>query len=418
MLRDVTTGLARIFGGVVPGQTVEHTVWSPGDRSGSYSAQPLSEFRPDWSTLRTRFALELSELPSWNAASQTLESYVERRGILPPGLVSGDTSNTYLWPLLSTYLGKSRRISFRTRSADRAIRRFLEYLGDAAPVARCLILLDGFGADRAFRLDQDVRVRVIRSDELLRLGDPGEFSPRRGRIGPRTNWWVCEARKPNARGTADGLNSLSPLFEQLSIALRLFKEGRLVVGPGITELESPFAFSGTIWRPSEDSTFGPTTEGYRLSHNEIRRFVRFWRDSRVVMESDRHYLQLPARRLVSGITRTRGEDALVDYVVALEALLGRRDERTELGYRFRTRGSVLLGARGSSRREHFRKLRQLYGLRSDIVHGLDVNAAGLREMVTYAEGALRSIWKWFFRRWRDQTGNQQALEHIDAMLIG
>jgi len=135
------------------------------------------------------------------------------------------------------------------------------------------------------------------------------------------------------------------------------------------------------------------------------------------MEKQHHYLQVPIRRLRMAGTRAEKEDALVDYVVGLEALLGTDDEKTEIGYRFRIRGSVLLAKRRKDRQVHIRRLRELYDLRSRIVHGRTVSKDQLDLALPAAESALRTVWRWYFTKHARRKNNRAGIEEIDKKLV-
>ena len=147
-------------------------------------------------------------------------------------------------------------------------------------------------------------------------------------------------------------------------------------------------------------------------------FTRFWKKFKAIMEQDHHYLQIPIRRLRTAGTRTQREDALVDYVVGLEDLLGKDNERTELSYRFRVRGSVVLSKQRNERRIYLRKLGDLYDMRSSIVHGRRISDEKLNTALPEAESALRNVWWWYFTRYADCNNNEPGIEEIDAELVG
>lgn len=75
------------------------------------------------------------------------------------------------------------------------------------------------------------------------------------------------------------------------------------------------------------------------------------------------------RRFNLAYERVLPEDRLIDYTIALEALLLRRGEQQELAYRLALRGSALLGKNPEARFEIFSRLRTAYSIRSDVVHG-------------------------------------------------
>ena len=145
---------------------------------------------------------------------------------------------------------------------------------------------------------------------------------------------------------------------------------------------------------------------------------RFWRRFRPFVEREHHYLQLPARRLGFGGKRENREDALIDYVIGLESLLGTAAERMEIGYRFRIRGAVVLSKRRTERRQVMGSLRSLYNLRSRIVHGEAASEEELATALPIAEDYLRRVWHWYFGRWFNEKDNGRGITHLDATLIG
>ena len=124
------------------------------------------------------------------------------------------------------------------------------------------------------------------------------------------------------------------------------------------------------------------------------------------------------RRLHVAGARMRHEDALVDLVIGLEALLGTSDERTELGYRFRVRGAVVLSPDRHKRRDAMKKLQQLYNLRSRVVHGEGVDSAELAAALPFAERALRNVWQWYFVKYPNARDNRAGIARIDSELLG
>jgi hypothetical protein len=64
----------------------------------------------------------------------------------------------------------------------------------------------------------------------------------------------------------------------------------------------------------------------------------------------------------------RREEAFVLFTIALESLLVNTKEKDQVTQRFALRGAHLLGKDFASRKQLYRRLKQLYGLRSQIVH--------------------------------------------------
>ncbi len=63
-------------------------------------------------------------------------------------------------------------------------------------------------------------------------------------------------------------------------------------------------------------------------------------------------------------------------------------------------------------------LRNLYNLRSHIVHGETVATEELDNAMPQAESALRSVWRWYFDHYPDEPNNRKGIEKIDEQLVG
>jgi len=361
---------------------------------------------------------KLSKSNEWVNASKTLETYTNKHNIKPTGFVPHDVGGLYLAPLFRLYLRAARGFVYRRSIAERVVGELLNHLGSPAPEVRGLIILEDFSSPRPFRLESNAQIRPISRDELITLGRMDTPTDVRiGKEAPRTDWWVCEVRLPNPRGTAEGFNRMHDVSALLALALRAFKPGGLSIGTGTIQAAGAFGGMGQI-RGGRLERIAIGEPGYSLSHGEIRAFRQFWRKFKNIMEQDHHYLQVPIRRLRAAGTRTQREDALVDYIVGLEALLGTENERTEMSYRFKIRGAVLLAKFRSERRGHLRLLGGLYNLRSRIVHGQTVSNMELEKALPKAESALRIVWRWYFDRYADKKDNAAGIQAIDEKLVG
>ena len=85
---------------------------------------------------------------------------------------------------------------------------------------------------------------------------------------------------------------------------------------------------------------------------------------------------LALHRFAAGIARQNDADAVLDFVIALEALLLPYDldaRHGDLSYRFRVHGAMFIAITPEIQpREIFRQLRNLYEMRSRLVHGWQV----------------------------------------------
>jgi hypothetical protein len=114
--------------------------------------------------------------------------------------------------------------------------------------------------------------------------------------------------------------------------------------------------------------------------------------------------ELALRRFNLGCGREDFADSLVDFVIALEALLLPYDDQTrngELGYRFRLHGAHFIGERPTERSAIFKQLRRLYGIRSQLVHGdnyptlPEIQSAEREAFSLAARGLLKAVHEGF-----------------------
>jgi hypothetical protein len=90
------------------------------------------------------------------------------------------------------------------------------------------------------------------------------------------------------------------------------------------------------------------------------------------LQQPRSSKELAIHRFVTGVARDSDADAVLDFTVTLESLLLPMDadaRRTELSHRFRLHGAHYLANDPSERADLFRSLRDLYAMRSQLVHG-------------------------------------------------
>lgn len=206
------------------------------------------------------------------------------------------------------------------------------------------------------------------------------------------------------------------VHDDLVLAFRMFKEGDIGIRLGALKTLSVFEGSGTS-RGTMTKHLALGRHSYYLSFKEITNFIKFWRKFQGIIDNKDHYLQVPLRRMQRSGIRQEREDSIIDCVIGLESLLGTKSEQTEISYRFRVRGAVLLAKRRIERPKYMDHLKELYNLRSSIAHGTHVANKKIDEYLPFAEESLRSIWKWFFKHYYSDTNNEEGIDNIDCDLV-
>jgi hypothetical protein len=211
-------------------------------------------------------------------------------------------------------------------------------------------------------------------------------------------------------------------IEEAISALRLFKTGgvRYTVirqrsigwNPGVGAM-TQWGFTGHV--------FGPP---YTLNATEVDEFRAFWPSYRRARERTRRRLDLALRRLNFAYDRWRPEDRLVDYMIGLEALLTKGEERGDLAYRLALRGSRMLGNDADSRSAVHLRLKAAYEIRSAIVHGSQIrdpvpvggDRVAFAELVENVAEYLRRAIKELMER-TEHVNEAQAITAVDADIV-
>lgn len=132
------------------------------------------------------------------------------------------------------------------------------------------------------------------------------------------------------------------------------------------------SLSGTSRSWSTRRTPQIVRTSYVIDEATARDIGELWKKLRSTPQA-RSLPRICLRRFNAAIDQNSLEDAIVDHVIAAEALLlkdvGGTEGRGELGFRLALRAGALLEADGRHRRSTFKFMKKAYDLRSKVVHG-------------------------------------------------
>jgi hypothetical protein len=221
-----------------------------------------------------------------------------------------------------------------------------------------------------------------------------------------TRWLVA----PTIQLEVDTLTTEPRLFATLEpprVLAALHLHGIKFRGPGVilSQIQPEWFGLGTSSRPFAMRTRVDPTPPKGLTPEEFESVCATARRlAPLHIEEPERPSELALRRFTLGCGREDSADALVDYLVALEALLLPYDDQTrnaELSYRFRLHGAYFLSRDSSERRVVHDQLRSLYGIRSRLVHGgrdpslTEVNASEALAFELASRGLLRAVTEGF-----------------------
>lgn len=342
--------------------------------------------------------------------------------------------------LLGQLLREQTDLRFREETFERIYGTMEDYFYRDTTELRLLAPLNQFQME-VDRIELARRLSVMRiptheREEILE-SSRGFLGPIVGASGVPVGWeeftleLFIEASKRFGDQEASSVSPPSQMadeeFAEVLSALRLFKEGS--VGYSAIRI-TPVGwdpFGGTNWTwgrgRGRESHLGPR---YSLSTEEISSFNGFWTDYRRVVGAKKRTprFSLALRRFNFGYERVRPEDRLIDYTIALEALLLKQNEQQELAYRFALRGARLLGDDETRRVEVHGLLRKTYQLRSEIAHGgqvqdrvrFDSNELQFNEFVGKVSEIVRAALKRFLIR-IETMSEEQVITELDDQIV-
>lgn len=201
--------------------------------------------------------------------------------------------------------------------------------------------------------------------------------------------------------------------ERVVSALRLLRaQGAPYIGPHLVAVERPAlrlphvpARHVAISRGSPQ--FDPFAERYALPPAENRRLAEIVQDLEELR--DDATLTFALRRFGASYSRSRGDDKIVDYWIALESMFS--GESGEVTYRISMRAARFIGATVEERTDLRQRLKRSYGVRSKIVHGRHVDPRDVDETEAQTADLLRQA----IHRWLEVHGT--SAEALDRALL-
>ena len=312
-----------------------------------------------------------------------------------------------LYTALLHYLSSLPSLDLDNASlADEVARAAVDFAASPDLVVVTKVLLSGLEIEGS-RMESDACVlRRLTSDErgvlLEHRGVDMQFPPPwlEGMPSP-TNpaMWLDErlSLEVTARSAKGGPFQQSPKAQKMVYSLELL--GYEPRGLGATVFTKPaWAWRGTGW-PVQPMALAshpvvPARTVSREAFDEAVALSQAIPDGSVSNPSSPNQLSL--QRFGLAMARREPSEAIVDFVVALEALL-LGDTSSELSYRFALNGAVFLASSAGERRALYDELSELYKARSSLVHGSrrprPNDLARLRDVARRAatEGLLKAL---------------------------
>lgn len=392
--------------------TFEHdATWAKQTAPHSYTYETERSHHANWHAFWERCQESLQGSPEWEVATTAFQVFEDSHG----GESADDMPSFQVSEFfLENYFDDVGDLQFDEGRFSDVMEELIRRAKSESTFATTLIALENTKISNSFELAPGIQLRPIEAEELAMFGQGLRPISRFMRDIPHDDWWVVRLSIKGAKGTYESWNANQHDSMLIGPAFRIFKAGSLTFRYEAHYHEDRFS-AREYGRGRSPHVISQSGSAYSLTDTEIGEFKAMWPPFKSLMDDEHHYLQLPVRRLLSGGDRPNLEDSLVDYVIGLESLL--LTSGGELSFRFSVRGAVILSDNPGDRPDNFKSMRDLYGLRSNIVHGDNYNAGKLTASIEFAESALRKCWWWYFEKWSGETNNGPANTEIDRQLF-
>ena len=295
-----------------------------------------------------------------------------------------ETASFRILLIVSAYINKFGT-TFGEPSFDYTFDAWYESFKQSGYNRRILVLrnfvLDGFDAIDLL----GYRIRPLKNYEIKYLIGVGGYNQHTQRyllwdipdgLKGNLNPAYCVEVPPLVFGNNDGNVSAEYIKNRLLGLLLTYKGGKITMG---TELQYDIMSEFSLNYPGSSLTnylelhyyFPPPYVLKPSDYDKLSNYERFY--ANVKLDDDKA-LSLAIRRFLMPIWRFESEDIILDYMIALEALLS--DSEQDIRYRISIRLAYLISDSPEERLRISEIMGRIYNLRSHVVHG---NAKDLSE---------------------------------------
>jgi len=184
-------------------------------------------------------------------------------------------------------------------------------------------------------------------------------------------------------------SNMDSIFAAVISALRLFQNGSVGTSSflQVILLDLPIGgpkTTGLDFLGLEADSIGAT---YILDQNQIENFKEFWNDYhqllikildfKITKKDKLQNIKVALNRFNYGHQKRNSEDRVLDHVISLESLLSKQDDPTDsITYKLALRSARFVSQNPDEMERLYCKIKDLYSLRSKIVHGSFYESVG------------------------------------------
>ncbi len=313
---------------------------------------------------------------------------------------------------LNNLLEQFNSCSIESTQLDEFIQRFLDSFEQPTielKIVAPIVNLTLSGASTVLAEDQ-WQIRQMTDDELTELygrrivlpGSMGDFSVQRCAFITKINTRVTTTNDAGPL-PSEPFVELNQMLQRIELAFRTFKSGPIgIQGQWISSTDNNPLIPGTTSRRHLDYI---PLGAYELCPDEVHDFLKHYRLLKAVHHPA---LEMACQRLAIAGVRSDPRDKIIDSAIGMEAILLGGKDQGELRYRFSMNYASLF-EKPEERMEKFREARDIYDIRSKLVHGSELSDISigkrkfsLKDAALHVTETLRSLVK---RLLRDSNPN-------------
>lgn len=348
---------------------------------------------------------------------QAINGFVDAEGKFLKFWGSFGSAEDLRLSLVTEYFRRVGGFKYDSDVVKEICKQFVDDVASEDVWIESVYLLQSFSAPYEIELDDGVNMRPIALQDIDRYC---RTSPTTNMLGIRSiasDDWILEIRRKRPKSDPGFNSDRDRIMDMVSVTFNLAKPGRAIFQLLESGAESPFLRNVTT---SSDNLFPTSGLGSQLvlTETDVKQVQSIYSKLKRVFEDNKYKdLQLPYRRLRSASLRgSAREDILLDHIIGLERLLCKDSDQIETSWRFRLRGAALLPDSFGNANDRLKLMRELYNIRSNIVHG-NSDQHKVQDLLPQAEQALRHIMLWYLNAIENVGNPSQIIAEMNRVMI-
>jgi len=391
--------------------------WFVPTGNSGYSGKKEKRFKQSFSTILRDYLGDIEKHPKTESLNFLIRDFLENSAKHPPFF--NIESSHAVQSLYAEYFRRTNLLEINKKEIDLICEDFISEFKSDHFLSSAIYRIQNFQAENPFDIESKIKFRPATQEDINKYSsDDSGIHPFSYENMMREDDWICTIDEHIKKSNGEILNSYYKKIENIALSLSLAARGRARFSLIHKSIKSPFLNNGWGYGGNDIYTRRSGSKLY-LSSDGIEQFHKIYAEIvRSENSSNYTYLALPLRRLRSASSRTNDEDHLIDCVIGLERLLV-PGKGGETSFKFRQRGAALLGDRFGSPKERKMLMRNLYNMRSDIVHGVAIPSRNTKisEQAKISEEALTDIIIWYLNTGHKIGSHKKIIEELDDHLI-